>query len=169
LKEVEHITARHIFHHYVVVIAVLEQVNKLDNVVVLTHFEYFDLPSLLGDFNRGHLFLLDCLNCDFLARCDVLSQLNNAELTLAELLDDLVELEYIFLVHRLFKSRNPFFLHTDIVEVKNPKLRLGKDNLDWVESYLEIGSRERFRSLNKSVCKTVHHFKSFSAFLFVAE
>ena len=99
----------------------------------------------------------------------MLSQLNHAELTLSELINHLVKLEDIFLVHRLFQSSYPFLLNTYFVKVKNSKLRLSKDNLNRVKCNLEIRCLEWFGCLDKSICKTVHYFKLFSAFLFVAE
>ena len=99
----------------------------------------------------------------------MLSQLYYAKLTLTKLINHLVKLEDIFLVHRLFQSSYPFILNTDVVEVKNPKLSLSKDNLDWVKGNLKIRSQEWFCCLYESVCETMHHFKLFCAFLFVAE
>ena len=38
LQVVEQITARHVVQHYVVVVTILEKVDKIDNVRVLAHF-----------------------------------------------------------------------------------------------------------------------------------
>ena len=62
LKKIKHVIALHVLHHDVVVLAVLEQIDQLDYVVVLAHFENLNLSSLLSYLNRRHFFLFDSLD-----------------------------------------------------------------------------------------------------------
>jgi len=52
---VEQILALHVLNHDVVLLARLKQVNQLDDVLVLAHFEHFNLPALLEDFDWLHI------------------------------------------------------------------------------------------------------------------
>jgi hypothetical protein len=66
------------------VLVALEQVDKLDDVFVLTHFQHFDFSSLLINFNRLHVGFGDSFDSDSLTRNSVCAKLYHAELTLTE-------------------------------------------------------------------------------------
>ena len=64
LQVVEQIAARHVVQHYVVVVAILEKVDKVDNIGVLTHFQNLDFAPLLKHFYVCHVLLLHLLDGD---------------------------------------------------------------------------------------------------------
>lgn len=68
LDVIEHIFARHIVQHDVVLVAAVEDVNELDYVWVLAHLEDFDLTSLLEHLDWFHVGFLHSLDCNLLAR-----------------------------------------------------------------------------------------------------
>ena len=47
-------------------VAVLEEVDKVNDIGVLAHFEHFDLATLLENLDVRHVFLCYLLHCDFL-------------------------------------------------------------------------------------------------------
>ena len=59
---IEHVLASHVIKDQVVVVRVLEQVDELDDVRVLAHFEDLYLASLLVHLNRLHVLLFDDLD-----------------------------------------------------------------------------------------------------------
>lgn len=63
---------------------------------MLAHLQDFDLAPLLGNFNRGHLLFEDGFDCDVVLGGFVGSDVDHAELALAEHILYLVELEEVF-------------------------------------------------------------------------
>ena len=85
LDVVEEVFALHELEHYVVVIAILEQVDKRHDVWVLTHLQHVDLHSLLIHLDRLHILLMDRLDSYFLSGFDVSRQFHETELALAKI------------------------------------------------------------------------------------
>lgn len=90
-----HIISSHEIEHYIIVFAVLEQVDEVDDVRVLAHLEHLDLTSLLEYFNVCHVFLFDLFDSSFIACLLMQGQLDQAELTLAESLVQCVIVEHV--------------------------------------------------------------------------
>jgi hypothetical protein len=81
---VKEIFPLHVLEHDVVMVARLKQVQQLNDILMLAHFEHFDLSSLLVHLNRLHIALGDGLDCSLqILRFLVLGKLDGAELTLA--------------------------------------------------------------------------------------
>ena len=61
LEVVEKVGPLHVVEHDVVILAVLEDVNQVDDVWVLAHFQHFNFAPLLENFNMRHVFFFTCL------------------------------------------------------------------------------------------------------------
>ena len=90
-----HIISSHEIEHYVIVFAVLKQVNEVDDVRVLAHLENLYLTSLLEYFNVCHVFLFDLFDGGFIACLLMQGQLDQAELPLSEGLVQCVIVEHV--------------------------------------------------------------------------
>jgi len=95
LQILKQVFALHVVKNDVMHLAILEQVYQPDDIVVLTHFEYFDLSALLEDLNRLHVLFLDSLDGHFLACKLVCCQLNQSKLAFAKRLSKLVVVKNI--------------------------------------------------------------------------
>ena len=82
-------------------LTVFEQVDQSDYVVMLAHFEDLDLPALLEHLYRLHVLLLHRLDGNLLLRVLVLGQFDEAKLTLAQLLSQVVVIEQVGEAHGL--------------------------------------------------------------------
>ena len=111
LDIIEEVLTLHVVQHNEVLITILEEVNELDDVVVLTHLELLNLASLLEDLNWLHVGLLDHLDGHILLCLPMNRQLNQAELALAQVLPDIVEVEYVAVAHSLLETLFPAPLH----------------------------------------------------------
>lgn len=67
LEVVEEVGALHVVKDDVVVLAILKDVHKVDDVGMLAHFENFYLSPLLEHLNMCHIFLLDLFYCHLLS------------------------------------------------------------------------------------------------------
>ena len=65
LHIVEEISSSHELKHYIIIFIVLEDVNEIDNVRMLAHFEYFNLTSLLEHLYMCHILLFHLLDSYF--------------------------------------------------------------------------------------------------------
>ena len=99
LQVVEKIGPLHKVQHDVVVFAVLEQIDKVDNVGMLAHFEHLDLSSLLENLNIGHILFLNLLNSDLLLGLLVSGQFNQTKLALTQGLGKVVKVRDISDAH----------------------------------------------------------------------
>ena len=95
LDVVEEILSLHVFQNNVVVVLVFKQINQCYNVWMLTHFENVYFSSLLINFYWLHIFLVDCLYCNFLPCFLMDCKLHKSELTLAEVTFEIVEVEEV--------------------------------------------------------------------------
>ena len=95
LDVIEEVLSCHELKHDEVVLAILEDVLKLDDVRVLAHFKNFDLSSLLEDLDLLHVGLFHCLNCRLSSVSFVSSEFNHAKLTFSEHLTHVVEIEEV--------------------------------------------------------------------------
>ena len=95
LQILKQVFALHVVKNDVMHLAILEQVYQPDDIVVLTHFEYFDLSALLEDLNRLHVLFLDSLDSHFLACELVCCQFNQSKLAFAKRLSKLVVVKNI--------------------------------------------------------------------------
>ena len=66
LQVLEQVLALHVVEDDVVRVAVLEQIDQSDDVVVLAHLQHLDLSPLLDYLNRLHIFLLHRLDGNLL-------------------------------------------------------------------------------------------------------
>ena len=90
---VKEVLTLHVIKHDKVGLTVLEQIDELDDVVMLTHLEHFDLATLLENLDRLHVCLLDCLDSSLRAINLMVGQFYHAELAFTESLAKLVEIE----------------------------------------------------------------------------
>ena len=107
LQVVKQIRASHVVKHYVVVFGVLEQINQVDDVGMLAHFENLDFAPLLEDLNVSHVLLFHLLDSDTFVGLLVLCKLDQAELSLAERFVKRVKLEHIRVTHGLLQLIYP--------------------------------------------------------------
>jgi hypothetical protein len=91
LGVIERVFARHVLQHDEVVLDVLEDVDKLDDVGVLAHLQNLYFLPLLDDFDRLHVGFQHSLDCHLFVGFLVLGKLNESELTLAERLRELIK------------------------------------------------------------------------------
>ena len=82
LQVLEQVFALHVIEDDIVSLTVFEQINESDYVVMLAHLEDLNLPTLLEDFNRLHVLLLDRLDGHLLVCHLVGRKLDEAELAL---------------------------------------------------------------------------------------
>ena len=62
LHIVEEISSGHELEHYIIVLIVLKDIDKIDNVWMLAHLQYFDLAPLLEHLYMCHVLFLDLLD-----------------------------------------------------------------------------------------------------------
>ncbi len=93
LNVVKEIFALHVFKHDKVSLAVFEEVNQPDDVVVLAHFQHFDLSPLLEYLDRLHVSFLDCLDGSLGSSHFVSGHPDEAKLTFAKSLSKLIEVK----------------------------------------------------------------------------
>ena len=62
LHIVEEISSGHELEHYIIILIVLEDIDKIDNVWMLAHLEYFNLAPLLEHLYMCHVLFLDLLD-----------------------------------------------------------------------------------------------------------
>ena len=95
LYVIEEVLSCHELKYDEVVLAVLEDVLKLDDVWVLAHFKDLNLSSLLEDLDLLHVGLFDRLNRHLSGVPLVCGEFNHAKLTLSEHLTHVVEIEEV--------------------------------------------------------------------------
>ena len=116
---VKEVLTLHVIKHDKVGLTVLEQIDELDDVVMLTHLENFDLTTLLEHLDRLHVSLLDCLDRSLRAINLVGGQLHHAELTFPKSLTQLEEVEQIGESHSFQKHIGPLLLFLLTVEIED--------------------------------------------------
>lgn len=72
LQVLKQVFPLHVVKYNVVHLAILEQIDQLDYIVVLAHLEDFDLPTLLEDLNWLHVLFLYSLDGHLLP-CKIMS------------------------------------------------------------------------------------------------
>jgi hypothetical protein len=135
----------------------LEQVNQLDNVLVLAHFQHFDLPPLLKNFDWLHVRLVDRLDRHLVAELLVLGQLDHAELTFAEVVLQIVEVSNVELANDLPDCFQPLRLVLDTAEVEDSRLIRRQYDLNRVEIAASVRVDFRLRLLDEGSSQAVHH------------
>lgn len=110
LNVVKQVFALHVFQNDVVVVRVFEKVNQAHDVGVLRHLQHIDFTTLLVDLDWLHIFLVDCLDRNFLAGFLVTCQLDQTKLTLAKVVFEVVKVEKVRIAHDLFESFDPLQL-----------------------------------------------------------
>lgn len=80
----------------VVVVAGLEEVNQLNNVGVLAHFEDFNLLPLLKNLYGLHVGFCNQLHSNQGLGLDVLAELNHTELAFAQLCGNFIKVTHVF-------------------------------------------------------------------------
>ena len=111
----------------------LEQVDQGNDVGVLAHLQYVYLPPLLVDFNWLHVLLVHRLDGHLLASLFVRGQLDEPELSLAQVVLEVVVIEQIRIANDLLKALEPIELVMLLLEVQDPRLVRRKHDLDWVQ------------------------------------
>lgn len=101
LDVVEQVLALHVVEYDEVSLAVLEEIEQLDDVAVLAHLQDFNLSALLKDFDWLHVRLLDRLDGSQGSRDLVSRQFDHAELSLAQSLSKFVKVEQVGEAHGL--------------------------------------------------------------------
>ena len=76
LHIVEEISTSHELENNIIVLIVLKYIDKVDNVWMLAHLEYFNLTPLLEDLNMCHVLLFHLLDSYLPASLLVDSQLH---------------------------------------------------------------------------------------------
>ena len=107
MQVVEQVRPLHVVQHDVVVLTVLKQVDQVDDVGVLAHFEDFNLSSLLEDLDVGHVLLLDLFDGHFLFGLFVGSKLHKTELALAQGFVEIIELKHVGHAHGVLEDVAP--------------------------------------------------------------
>lgn len=79
----------------------LEQVNKLYDILVLAHLEDFNFSPLLKDLNWLHICFVDGLDSNLARVSLMLGKLDNTELTLAQVLLQIVVVVDVELTNNL--------------------------------------------------------------------
>ena len=93
LNVVEQVLALHELEHDKVGLAILKEIDQLDDVVVLTHLEDFDLTTLLKYLNRLHIGLFDSFDGSCSISHLVSGKLHKAKLSFAESFAHLIEVK----------------------------------------------------------------------------
>lgn len=110
----------------------LKQVNEFDDVGVLAHFQDFDLPTLLEDFDWLHVGLGDGLDRNLHAVLLMLAELDDAELALAQVRRQIVVVVDVELADDLSDGFDPSKLVIGVGEVQNSGLVWWQDHFNWV-------------------------------------
>jgi hypothetical protein len=110
---IKQIFSSHELEHDEVVFTALEEVNQLNDVLVLTHLEHLDLPSLLEHFDWLHVGLSDRLDCHMVLVLLVLGKFDNTKLTLAQVCGQLIEVIYVLLANDFPNLLGPLLLNID--------------------------------------------------------
>jgi len=100
---------------------------------VLRHFKNINLSPLLVDFDWLHVFLVNSLDGDLLARFLVSGKLDQAKLSLAEVVLKSVIVEKVCVADYESQSMEPFGLLLLAFEVENPRLIRWQHNFDWMK------------------------------------
>lgn len=96
---------------------------------MLGHFQDVDLTPLLVDLNGFHVFLMDCLDGNFLARFGVLSQFHETKLSLTKIVFEFVIIKQIRATHDLSQTIQPILLRFPLFEVQYARLVRWEHNL----------------------------------------
>ena len=123
---------------------------------MLAHFEHFNLPSLLKDLDWLHVRLFDRLDCHLVAELLVFGKFDNAELTLAKVILQIVKLIDVELTNDLPNGFQPLCLTVDRAKVQDPRLIRRQHDLDWVQIASSIRVDLWLRLLDECSRKTVH-------------
>ena len=157
LNIVKQVFALHVVEDDEVSFTVLEEIDQLDDIFVLTHLQDFNLTSLLENLNWLHVSLFDGFDGS-LGTCDFMrSQLDHAKLTLAQSLSQLIEVKEVGEAHSLEQHVHPTLLLLLRVEVEDARFVGRKHNLHWVESPVSLRTLFLLDVLHEGACKTVHH------------
>ena len=124
---------------------------------MLAHLEHLDLSSLLEDFNRLHVELLDSLDGHVIASILVSCKRNHAELTFTKLLANLVVVKQVGEPDGAHQLLGPVLLLLLGVEVENARLAGRKDDLDRIESPIGLWTDLLLDLLHEGAGKAVHH------------
>lgn len=123
---------------------------------MLAHFENFDFFSLLKNFDRLHIRLVDCLYGELVSVLFVLSKLYDAKLPFAKIGLQLVKVIDVKFTNYLANRLDPLCLTFNRAEVKDSGLVWGQNNLDWVQELICVRVHLRLSLLNESSSETVH-------------
>ena len=137
-------------------IVVLKQINELDNVLVLAHLENFYLPSLLVHFYRLHV----CLGDDFYSKVSTIllvrCKFNDAELALAQVFVDGIEVINVGETDFLSDGVSPHLLKCLWSEVENSWLVWRNNDSDWIQVFFCLGINLCIVFLYVSTSQTMH-------------
>lgn len=136
---------------------------------MLAHLKHLDLSPLLEDLDRLHVSLVDGLDGDLPTLLFVLSKLNNAELTLAQVVHQVVVVIDVELPDDLSDGLDPSRLRLLILEVQDSRLVWWQHNLHRIQVEASVRVHLRLRFLNESAGQAVHHSLVSITLLAVAE
>ena len=156
MNVVEEILALHVFKHDEVRLTVLEEIDESDDVVVLAHFQHFNLSPLLEYLDWLHVGFLDCLDGSLGTSTFVSGHLDEAKLTFTKSLSNIVEIEQVRETHSFEKPTHPFFLALDAFKVEDARLVRREHDLYRVELSSSIWALFLRDFLDKSASQTMH-------------
>ena len=133
LNVVEQIFTLHVLKNNIVVVRVLEEVNKRHNVGMLRHLEHVYFSTLLVNLNLLHVLLVHGLDGDLLARLFMSGQFDEAELALAQIILERVVIEQVRITDHLLQLVKPIHLLGLGLEVQDARLVGRQNNLARVQ------------------------------------
>jgi len=136
---------------------------------MLTHFKYFDLTSLLKDFDWLHICLGYCFYRNFVAFLLMFSEFYDAKLPFTQIVWQFVIIIDGGLTYYFSNRVDPSHLSLHTLEVKNSRFVWWKNDLYRIE--IEVCIRVHFycRFLDESCCQTMHYTLLSVSFFSVTE
>lgn len=126
---VEKVRSFHIVEYYIVVVNVFKNINQIDNIWMLAHFQNFYFSSLLKNFNMSHVLFLNLLYSNLLPCLLVSRQFDKSKLTFSERFFKAVKIKNIRVTHSFLQPHLPAFFVLLVFEVKKPRFVRRYNNL----------------------------------------
>ena len=133
LQVFKEIFTLHVLHYDIVVSGGLKYVFQFDDIVMLTHLEYFEFSSLLEKFLSTHFGFENRLDGKLFFGRNVGCKIYNTKLTTSQKLLNSVGIINVFCTAYFLKSFDPFLLLSLSAVVENADLILSKNYLNRVQ------------------------------------
>lgn len=124
---------------------------------MLTHFKYFNLTSLLKDFDWLHICFRDCFYCNFVSFLLMFCKFYNTKLPFTQITLQFVIVINVAFTYYFSNRVDPSHLSFHTLKVKNSRFVWWKNYFYRIEIEVCIWVHFYSRFLDESCCQTMHY------------